>query len=90
MSLFIEDRDEFVADDLALFFGIAYSGELGEKSLRRIHSNDVQAKFAAQVLLHFLKFILAQHPVVHEDAGQAIAQRAMHQLRRHRGIHAAT
>ena len=54
----------------------------------------LQAELVAQRLLHFLEFVLAQHAVVHEDAGQprlalGVAQRAIDQHRRDRRIHAA-
>jgi hypothetical protein len=54
----------------------------------------MQAQLVAQRLLYFLEFVLAQHAVIHEDAGQArlplgVAQRAVDQHSRDGRIHAA-
>ena len=50
---------------------IADALQLPQKAGGRVHGIEVKADLVAQRLLHFLEFVLAQHPVVHEDAGQA-------------------
>src|SRR5215813_2036108 len=89
MRLFFEDPDEFVADDLALLLRLAHAGQFFKKPPARVHRDQVQAQFVAEVLLDFLKLVLAQHTVVDEDAYQPPADSAMHQHRRHRRIHAS-
>ena len=84
-----EDGDELVADDLALLLGIGDARQLAEEALAGIDGVDVEAELVAQVLLHVDELVLAQHAVVDEDAGQLIADGAMHQHGRDRRIHAA-
>ena len=79
MRFVVEDGDEFVADDLALGFGIGDSGEAGKKAVAGVDGDEVQAELFAQVLLDFEELVLAQHAVVDEDAGEAIADGAMHE-----------
>ena len=71
VGFFVEDRDEFVADDFALLFGIGDSGKLCQKALGGVDGDHVQSELVAQVLLNFFKFVFAQHAVVHKDASQS-------------------
>src|SRR5579864_8982498 len=77
----LEDSYEFRADDFALGFGVGNSGETGEEAPGCVDGYEVQAKFVAQVLLHFLEFVFAQDAVVDKDAGEAgfgaVAHRAV-------------
>ena len=66
-----EDLDEFVADDLPFLLRIADSFQFVQKAIGRVDGVEIQAKLVVQRLLYFLKFILAQHAIVHEDAGEA-------------------
>ena len=85
----LEDGDEFAADDLALLLRVFDAGEFAEEEVGGIDGVDVEAELVAQVLLHLLEFVLAQHSVVDEDAGQLVADGAMHQHRGDGGIDAA-
>src|SRR5258708_37121033 len=91
--LFVEYRDKFVADNLSFRFRIDNAGKFGEKALSRIHRDQMQPKFLAEALLDFFEFILAQHAVVHEHAGQerlvAVAHGAITKYRSRTGIHSA-
>src|SRR5664280_276889 len=89
VRLFLEDRDELVADDLALLLRLADAGQLAEEAFAGVHRVNIEAEFLAQVLLHGDELVLPQHTIVDEDAGQLIANRAMHQFGCNRGIHAA-
>ena len=86
--LVVEDGDELRADDFSLFLRLRHSCELAQETLARVHGNDLQAKFFAQIFLDVDEFVLAQNAVVDEDARQLISDGAMHQHRRHRRIHA--
>src|SRR2546428_8771659 len=94
MSFFFENSDEFVADDFAFLLRVGNPCQLAEKTLSRIYSHDMQAELVTQVLLDFLEFILAQHAVIDEDAGEAggtipVAPNTINQRSRHRGVHPA-
>ena len=41
------------------------------------------------ILHHLLELVLAEHAVVHEDAGEAVADRAVEEHRGHAAVHAA-
>ena len=69
MSLLIENRDEFVADDLPLLLRIGHTFELAEKALRRIHRDQMQPRIVTQRPLNFLKLVLSQHAVVDKNTG---------------------
>ena len=56
---------------------------------RRVDEVERQLQLVAEPLPDLVRLVVAQQPVVHEDAGQPIADRAMDQHRRDRGIDAA-
>src|SRR5581483_9126833 len=86
VSFLVEDCDKFVADDAPLFLRIGHPRQLGEETLGGIHRNQVQPKLVTQVLLYLLKLVLAQHPIVDENAGESVAYSPVYQCGRHRGI----
>ena len=55
---------------LRFFSGSVTPASLVEEAVGGVDRDEVQAQLVAQVLLHFLEFVLAQHAVVHEDAGE--------------------
>ena len=77
VSLVIKDGDKFVADDLALGLWIGDPLELGEEARAGIDGHEVKPQLLAKVFLHLEELVLAQNPVVDEDAGQPVAYRAM-------------
>src|SRR2546426_10222404 len=94
MSFFFENSDEFVADDFAFLLRVGNPCQLAKKTLSRIYSHDMQAELVTQVLLDFLEFILAQHAVIDEDAGEAggtntARQSKINQSSRSAGAHPA-
>ena len=94
VGFLIEDCDEFVADDLALGFGIGHAGEFFKEALGGIDRDQVQAEIVAQSLLHFFEFVFAQDAVVDEHASQpgcafAVAHSAVHQGSGNRRVDAA-
>ncbi len=80
----VEDRDELVADDLALGLGVGDAGELGEEALAGVDGDDVEAELLAHGLLDFGELVFAQDAVVDEDAGEAVADGAVRRARRRR------
>src|SRR5579871_3387681 len=71
-GLIVEDRDEFVADDLALLLRFRDSGKLGKKPLSGIDGYQTEAQAVAQIGLNLLELVFAQHSVIDEDAGKSI------------------
>lgn len=84
----VEDLHEVAADNLALLFGVAHAGEVGEELLGGIHADDVEAE--AFVVAHDVaELVLAEHAVVHEDAGELMAYGAVEEHGGHAAVHAA-
>ena len=87
--LVLEDADELLADDHALRLGVGHAGELREEPLLRLHMHERHVEDAVEGLHHLLRLALPEQPVVDEDAGQLIADRAMHEQRRDGRVDAA-
>ena len=85
----LEDPDELAADDLALLLGVADPGERVEEALLGVDDVQVDAGGGHEVALDLLGLALAQQPVVDEDAGEPVADRALHEGRGDRGVDAA-
>ena len=75
----LEDPDELAADDLALLLGVGDPGERVEEPLRASTTSSVDAGGGDEVPLDLLGLALAQQPVVDEDAGELVADRALHE-----------
>ena len=71
-----------MADAPALLLRIGDAGEPLEERSARVHDSEVDAEVPAEGGLDLLPLVQAQQPVVHEDAGEPVADRAVHQ---HRG-----
>ena len=84
----LEHVDERRADDLALLLRIGDAGQPIEKQLRGVGEHERQLQ-PLEPRLDLRRFVLAHHAVVDEDARQAIADRAVNDHRRDRGIDAA-
>ena len=89
LGLGLEHVDEGVADATPLLLGVGDAGEPLQKTVAGIHHPEVDAEVAAERLLYLVPLVEPQESVVHEDAGQPLAHRTVHQHRRHRGVHAA-
>src|SRR5579862_268241 len=79
MGFVVEDGDKFVADDLALGLRIGHSSQLREKACARVDSDQVKSKLLAEILLDFKELVLAEYPVVDEDAGQPVTNRTVNE-----------
>ena len=85
----LEGADELGADDLALGFGVGDAGELGEELLGRVDGDEADAGGGDVVALHLLALALAQQPVVDEHARELVADGAVHERGRDRGVDTA-
>ncbi len=88
VRLDLEHVDEGVADDLALGFRIDDAGQPIEKQVGRIGEDQWQVQ-PLEPLADLGGFVEAQHAVVDEDAGEAVADRLGNQQRRHGRVDAA-
>jgi hypothetical protein len=85
----LEHPDELAADDLALLLGIGDAGERIEEPLPGIDHLQLRAGRGDEVALDLLGLAGPEQPVVDEHAGQPVADRALHQRRGDRRVHAA-
>ena len=89
VRLLLEDLDERLADDLPLALGIHDAGEPREEQIGRVDELERQLHLAAKARADLRRLVQPQHAVVHEDAGEPVADRAMDQQRRDRRVDAA-
>ena len=85
----LEHVDERGADDLPLLLRIGDAGEAIEEQIGRVHEVERQVQLLAEALLDLIRLVVAQQPVVHEDARQPIADGPVNQHRGDGGIDAA-
>jgi hypothetical protein len=82
----LEHFDEFPADDAPLLLWIGDAGQLGKELIAGIDVNHFHAQAAREGLHHLFCFAQPQQPVVDENAGELVADGAVDQRRRHRGV----
>ena len=93
LGFFLEHADELFADDLALALRLGDALQLAEVAVAGIHTDEVdieavgiaRAKDRADLFL----FVLTQQTVIHEHAGQLLADGLGQHSGQHGGIHAA-
>ena len=85
----VEHLDEQPADGLALLLGIGHAGQLAEEARRGVHLDQRNVVRAAEQPLDLLGLALPQQPVIHEHAGELVADGLVQQHRDHRRIDAA-
>ena len=86
--LLLEHPDELVADDASLLLRVLDAGEPREEALPRVDHHEAHPQVGLEGLAQQLRFLLAHEPVVHVDAREPVADRAVHQRRRDRRVHA--
>ena len=84
-----EYLDELAADDLALAFGLVDAGELREEAVGGIDVHERHLERAAEELADAFRLVLAEQAVVHEDAGELVADGLEDERGGHGGIDAA-
>ena len=87
--LLLEDADELAADDLALLLRLLDSVEQLEEPVLSLHVDERDVEVLAERLDHLLGLVLAQQSVVDEDARELLADRLVHEQRRHGRVDAA-
>ncbi len=80
---------ELRADDAALLLRVGHAGQQLQVALLGVHVDEVHVELLREHLFHFLGLALAQQTVVHEHAGQLLADGAGAQRRHYRRVHAA-
>ena len=71
-SFFLEDVDEFTADDLTLLLGIGNTCQSVHEAINGVHHNELQAHVLFKSLTNLFALILAQQTIVDENAGQTL------------------
>ena len=87
--LLLEHADELLPDDLPLLLRIGHPGESREESLLRLHVDEGHVEVPGERLDDLLGLVLAEEPVVDEDAGELVADRLVHEERRDGRVDAA-
>ena len=87
----LKDADELFANDLALALRFGHTGQLVIEAAAGVHADEVDIKAAALAkdAADVLALVLAQQAVVHEHAGQLLADRLGQHGRADAGIDAA-
>jgi hypothetical protein len=83
LGFLFEHLDEGGADDAALALGILDAGQALQEVLAGVHGANAEAERFAEHLHDPSRLVAAQHPVVDEEAGELIADGAVHEGRRH-------
>src|SRR6266550_1832691 len=89
VGFFLKYRDELVADDATLLLRVRYPRKFRQEAFSCIYRDEVKTQLIAQVLLHFLKLVLAQHAIVDEYARKTIADCPINQRRSYGRVHAS-
>ena len=85
----LEGADELLADDLALALRLGDACEGVEEVVGGVDGDEADAGRGDEVVLDLLDFALAQQTVVHEHAGELVADGLVYQSGGHGGINAA-
>ncbi len=89
VRLLLEHADELGADQLALAFGIADPGELGQEALLGVHGDERHLEVIAEGQDDLLALVLAHQTVVDEHTGQLVADRLVDEQRGDAGVNPA-
>ena len=87
--LLLEDPDELVADDPSLRLRVGHPGQAGQEARPGVDHDEAHPEALLERDTQELRLLLAHQPVVHVDAGEPVPDRAVHQARGDRRIHAA-
>ena len=77
----VEHLDKLVADDLALLLRLIHSGKLVEEAVGGVDVDQFHGEVAAEKILHPLRLVFAEQPVVDENAVELTADRLVDQRR---------
>ena len=79
--LFLEDADEFLADDLPLPFRVGDARELPDEALLHLHVHERHVEVAVERRDDLLRLALSHQAVVDEDARQLVTDGFVHEQR---------
>ncbi len=82
----LEHIDERVADATPLLFRVRDPGQRLKEERARIHHAQIDPEVRPERPLHLLPLAQPQQAMIHEDARQPVADRAVHERRGHRRI----
>src|SRR4051812_12388871 len=82
----LEDPDELTADDLALLLRVGDAGESVHEAVGRVHDLELHPGDGDEIALDLFGLARPQQAVVDEDAGQLIADGALHERGGHRRV----
>ena len=85
-SLLFKHVHKQATDDFAFGFGLAHTGELAQEEIAGVHADNPGVQLALEHLHDHVAFVQAQQAMINEHAGELIANGAMNEGRRHRGI----
>ncbi len=88
-ALGLEHLDEGVADDLALPLRVADPGQFAQEQILGVDPDHLHAHVLGEGGHHLVALLVAQQAVVHEHAGELVADGPVQQRRHHRGVHPA-
>ena len=86
----LKHRDEFVADNFSFLLRIGHASERGQETLGGVDIFQTHMKIFAEHALNNFFFARAQETIVHENAGELVADCFMEQCGCDRRIDAAT
>src|SRR5262245_37622164 len=89
VRLRLEHIDEQLADHLALDLGVGDPLQRIEELRRGINGDERDVVVAAEEIDDLLRFAFAEQTMIHEDAGELVADRLMDEKRGNRGVDAA-
>src|SRR5439155_17750472 len=87
--MFLENAYKFFADDFAFLLGIDDPRETAEESLSGVDIDEVDTESVGEVVPDLVGLTLTEQAVVHEDAGELIADRSMDKRSDRAGIDSA-
>ena len=82
VGFLVEHLDEQAADGLALLLRVGDAVKPGEEARAGIDGDQRNVVVAAEEIDHLARLVLAQQPVIDEDAGELIADRFVDEQRR--------
>jgi hypothetical protein len=88
-GLCLEDRDEFAAHDAPLLLWVDHTSKRIEEAVRRVDIADVHVEVAMHHVEDPLGLLFAKQAIVHKDARELVADRAVHQRCGHGRIDAS-
>ncbi len=85
-GLVVEDIDKGIADNLALGLRVLDPRQPVHKLVLGVHPDHLHPHMEGEHIHHLVALVLAQQTVVHEYAGQLVADGPVQQGRHHRGV----